>query len=163
MRLWRPAGGGRQTDIRPAPAGSSLRLPASPRPGWASSLQPGPWGAPAGHCSQDWDSCLFPPPGLQGALPEAAEAPPASAGLRTWLMAPAESLKRTQPQAGPRKPLQPPRPPGLPQRSHLVPSGGGGQGSHPEYKGWHGAGDDGIWRVGLRTVSQNSASGVLTG
>lgn len=52
MRLWRPAGGGRRTDIRTAPAGSSLRLPASPRPGRASSLQPGPWGAPAGHCSR---------------------------------------------------------------------------------------------------------------
>ena len=52
MRLWRRAGGGRQTDIRAAPAGSSLRPPASPRPGQASSPQPGPWGAPAGHWSQ---------------------------------------------------------------------------------------------------------------
>lgn len=95
MRLWRPAGGGRQTDIRTAPAGSSLRPPASPRPGRASSLQPGPWGAPAGHCSRKTGTAASSrPPALQGALPKAAEAPPASAGLRTWLMAPAESLKR---------------------------------------------------------------------
>lgn len=164
------AQGGCQTDSRTAPAGRSARPPAPPWLIWASILQPSPWGALACHCSKRTQLPLpLPAPQpLQGALPVTAAHAPCRPD--TCRPAPLTDSTCREHEANPAPVPQGPEASSAAQAPRTTPKGvtphaEAGEGKAAisnEHRIRQGVGEW-IWRVGLRRVPQNSASGVLIG
>lgn len=134
MRLWRPAGGGRQTDIRTAPAGARSARPRPRGPDGPAACSPAPGEPPPATALGRLGQLPLPAPSPPRSPPKGRGSPACSSRPVHLADGTCREPEATQQhRAGLGSLLSRPGPQDCPQRSHLVPRGGGGQGSHPDY------------------------------